>query len=183
MASTALRVVYSGTLGYKHNPEFLKNLAREIPDIHLHVFSEGDVSDKLQSSSMRAGITNLTVHPWVLFKDLPLMLSGADMFVAVIEPEAGIYSVPSKVLTYLGIGRPVLALVPLENLSARLIQNNNAGFACPPSNELELIERAKQLVADAALRKSMGDNGRDYATHAFNIEAIADRFLTIFAAL
>lgn len=183
MPGGALRIVYSGTLGYKHNPELLKELARHLPQAHLHVFSEGEVADKLKDSAKTEGLANLSIHPWVPFSDLPLMLSGADMFVAVIEPEAGVYSVPSKVLTYLGIGRPILASVPLENLAARLIHDNHAGYSSPPGRERELIDRAKELAGDAALRKLMGDNGRQYATRAFNVETIAERFLSIFASL
>lgn len=183
MPGDALRIVYSGTLGYKHNPELLKDLARNIPEAHIHVFSEGEVAERLKASATTESLLNFSVHSWVSFSDLPLMLSGADMFVAVIEPEAGIYSVPSKVLTYLGIGRPVLASVPLENLAARLIQDNHAGFVSPPGEERELIDKAKKLAADATLRKLMGDNGREYAIRTFDVEAVADRFVTIFASL
>ncbi|MCP8890318.1 glycosyltransferase family 4 protein [Sphingomonas faeni] len=183
MPGDAIRIVYSGTLGYKHNPALLKELAWQLPTAHIHVFSEGEVADKLRVESRSEGLRNLSIHPWVSFADLPKMLSGADILVAIIEPDAGIYSVPSKVLTYLGIGRPVLASVPLNNLAARLIKNNQAGFASPPGQELELINKAQELAADPALRQVMGDNGRKYANHAFDIEAIGSRFLDILSSI
>lgn len=183
MPGDAVRVVYSGTLGYKHNPGLLIALARELPGVQVHVFSQGEVADKLSADAGAAGLANLSVHPWVGFADLPLMLSGADMFVAVIEPEAGVYSVPSKVLTYLAIGRPILASVPLENLAARLITGNDAGYAAPPGEDAALIARARELAADPQLRKRLGDNGRAYAARAFDVGAIADRFEAILAKL
>ena len=128
MPGEGLRIVYSGTLGYKHNPGLLQALARELPDVHVYVFSEGEVAGRLAADAAASGLANLSVHPWVPFTDLPMMLAGADMFVAVIEPEAGVYSVPSKVLTYLAIGRPILASVPAEKLAARLIRDNQAGY-------------------------------------------------------
>lgn len=179
MPGDGLRIVYSGTLGYKHNPRLLLELARALPDASVHVFSEGEVAAKLQSDALAAGIANLAIHPWVPIADLPLMLSGADMFVAVIEPEAGVYSVPSKVLSYLAIGRPILASVPPENLAARLIVGNEAGFVAPPGDDGHLIDKALELAADPALRQRLGDNGRAYAARAFDIEAIADRFEAI----
>jgi glycosyltransferase involved in cell wall biosynthesis len=182
MSGDGVRIIYSGTLGYKHNPGLLMALARELPNAQVHVFSEGQVADALAADGKAQGLGNLTVHPWVPFADLPRMLSGADIFVAVIEPEAGIYSVPSKVLTYLGIGRPILASVPLENLAARLISANDAGFVLPPGEEQALVERAKGLAADPALRERQGDNGRAYAMRAFGVASIADRFEEIFGA-
>ena len=183
MPGDGVRIVYSGTLGYKHNPGLLLALARELPDAQVHVFSEGQVADALAADAKSQALGNLTVHPWVPFADLPKMLSGADIFVAVIEPEAGIYSVPSKVLTYLGIGRPVLASVPLENLAARLITDNDAGFVLPPGEEQALVARAKALAADPAVRERQGDNGRAYAMRAFDVASIADRFEQIFGDL
>ena len=183
MPGDALRIVYSGTLGYKHNPDLLKQLARSLPDAHVHIFSEGDVASQLSLEAGEQGIANLSVHSWVPFSDLPKMLSGADVFVAVIEPEAGVYSVPSKVLTYLGIGRPILASVPLENLAARLIVDNEAGYVSSPGQDSILVEKAKVLANDPDLRRRMGDNGHAYANRAFDVKAIADRFVTIFSDL
>jgi len=181
MPGKGTRIVYSGTLGYKHNPDLLMALARELPESHVHAFSQGEVAERLAADARAEGLDNLTVHPWVSFADLPLMLSGADVFVAVIEPEAGVYSVPSKVLTYLGIGRPILASVPLENLAARLIGENEAGYVSPPGEDPALIERAKELAADASLRARLGDNGRAYAERAFDVTSIATRFEDLFA--
>ena len=179
MHGDALRIVYSGTLGYKHNPALLLALAERLPQAQVHVFSEGTVADGVRDSAASQGLGNLRVHPWVPFTDLPKMLSGADIFVAVIEPEAGVYSVPSKILTYLAMGRPILASVPLENLAARLIAEHETGFAAPPGDDGVLIEAAQQLAGDEALRKRLGANGRNYAERAFDISAIADAFQII----
>lgn len=179
MPGEALRIIYSGTLGYKHNPSLLISLARAMPDSQVHVFSEGEVAAKVAGQ----GLANLFVHSWVPFADLPKMLSGADILVAVIEPEAGVYSVPSKVLTYLGIGRPILASVPGENLAAKLIGGNEAGYIALPGDDELLIARAKELAANPRMRQLLGDNGRAYAARAFNINAIADRFEAIIANL
>jgi hypothetical protein len=86
-----LRFVYSGTLGYKHDPSLLLELAQREPGVHVHVFSEGDPASGLARDAQAAGVTNLSVHPWVPFADLPKMLSGADVFVAMIEAEAGVF--------------------------------------------------------------------------------------------
>lgn len=179
MPADGLRIVYSGTLGYKHNPGLLFALARANPDAHVMIFSEGQVAEKAAADAKAEGLANLHVRPWVPFADLPKMLSGADVFVAVIEPEAGIYSVPSKILTYLAVGRPILASVPADNLAARLITRNNAGYVASPGEDAKLLEALARLSSDPELRTSMGDSGRAYAARTFDIEAIGDRFMTI----
>ena len=176
MAGDGARIVYSGTLGYKHNPGLLMALARQVPGAHVYVFSEGAVASALAEQASTEGVANLSVRPWVPFADLPKMLSAADMFVAVIEPEAGVYSVPSKVLTYLAIGRPILASVPEENLAAKLIRDNHAGIVAPPGDDAPLIAAATGLAADADRREQLGDAGRAYARRTFDVAAIGERF-------
>ncbi|NBC37640.1 glycosyltransferase [Novosphingobium sp. FSY-8] len=178
-----LRFVYSGTLGYKHDPSLLLELAQRQPDAHVHVFSEGDPASGLARDAQAAGVTNLTVHPWVSFADLPKMLSGADVFVAIIEAEAGVYCVPSKILTYLAVGRPILASMPGENLAARLLEANDAGRVAPPKERAAFMAHAAELAADADLRASMGEKGRAYAARTFDIGLIADKFETLIARL
>jgi colanic acid biosynthesis glycosyl transferase WcaI len=183
MPGDGLRIVYSGTLGYKHNPDLLLDLARGVPGAAVHVYSEGAVAEKLARDAAEAGLTNLALHPWVPFEHLPKMLSGADLFVVVIEPEAGVYSVPSKVLSYLAIGRPIIASMPLNNAAARLIEDNRAGFVQPPGREDELVRKANALASDPASRTELGDNGRRFANVNFDIKVIGDRFESVIRAI
>ncbi len=183
MSPAALRIVYSGTVGYKHNPALLLALARRLPQAHVHVFSEGPIVEELARQARAEGIANFGVAPWVPFADLPAMLGGADIVVALIEPEAGIYSVPSKVLTYLAVGRPILASVPKVNLAARLIDRIGAGLVAEPRDEAGFLAAAQTLGGDAGMRERMGAAGRAHALVAFDVGRIADRFEAILAPL
>jgi len=180
MAEGEIKIVYSGTLGLKHNPDLLLNLAENLPNAVVYVFSEGEAANYLKSKAQSKGVSNLKMASWVAFEDLSAMLSGADIFVAMIEKEAGQYCVPSKVLSYFCVGRPILAAIPKGNLAQRLIENQEAGLVAEPDNISALIECAKKLSTDKALREKMGRNGTDYAQKHFNITAIADKFETIF---
>ncbi len=168
-------IVYSGTLGYKHNPDLLLRLALET-DGEVNVFSEGAAADWLRLEAGKRGLSNLKVHPWVSFEDLPAMLASADIAVAIIEPDAGIYSVPSKVLTYMSVGRAILASIPPENLAARILARETAGLVAPPADAEVFVDYAKKLLADSALREQLGANARSYAENKFDIRGLGDRF-------
>ena len=93
---------------------------------------EGRSADELKAQAAREGLGNLVVRPWVSFAELPGVLADADVLVAMIEADAGTYSVPSKVLTYLAAGRPILAAIPPGNLAARLLDREQAGLTRAP---------------------------------------------------
>lgn len=178
-AGAGPRFVYSGTLGYKHDPHWLLALARRFPEAEVAVFSEGAVAAALARQAQAAGLANLAVRPWVPFADLPAMLAGADVLIAFIEPEAGRYSVPSKILTYLAAGRPVLAAIAPGNLAARIIASADAGRSVDCADTAGFLTAAAELLADPALRERLGANARAHALRAFDIAAIADRFVAV----
>ena len=180
-ASAGVRFLYSGTLGYKHNPHWLLALARHFPDAQICVTSQGDVADTVAADAAAGGLNNLTVRPWVPFADLPALLGGADVMVAFIEPEAGVFSVPSKILSYLASGRPVLGAMPRENLATRLLEGHQVGLVSDCDDTADFLAKAARLAGDPALRMAMGEKARSYALRAFDIENIGERFLGVIA--
>ncbi len=177
--------LYTGTLGMKHNPGLIAQLAESMlpqADVRVVVVSEGPGATWLQQQKRLRHLRNLTLLPYQPFDRLPDILGAGDVLVAILEPDAGIFSVPSKVLSYLCAGRPILLAVPAENLAARIVSQNDAGMVHPPGDEAGLIEKAHRLYAERALTRHMGVNARAYADAHFDIARIADRFEATFAA-
>lgn len=175
--------LYSGTLGLKHNPDLLLRLAKRFSgraDIRVVVVSEGLGADWLRQRAAEA--PNLLLLPFQPFERLAEVTASADVLVAILEPDAGAFSVPSKVLTYLCAGRPILGAIPTENLAARVIARARAGAAVPPDRADAFVAEAERLAAAPAMRTTLGNNALDYAAKTFDIRAIGDRFEAILAA-
>lgn len=171
-------ILYSGTLGLKHNPALLLELAKllevEQPGARLVVVSEGLGADWLRE---RGGdLATLVQLPFQPFDRLADVIGTADIVIAILEPDAGVFSVPSKVLTYLAAGRPVIGAIPAENLAARLIVGNGAGLVVSPLDPSALAAACIDLLAREDDRREMGRRARAYAESAFDIGPIADRF-------
>lgn len=180
------RFAYTGTLGMKHNPRLLLELAQAVADgenpAEVLVASEGSGATWLQDRAASAGLRNFRVLGFQPMERYAEVLASADVLVAILEEHAGRYSVPSKVLSYLCAGRPLLLAVPTENLAARIVRENNAGIVVAPDDREGFIRGAKSLLADQSIRTTMAGNARDYAESTFDIEKIADRFETLLQA-
>ena len=167
-------VLYAGTLGRKHDPRLLLALARELDDVDIIVVAEGAGADWLRSHA--GDQANLKLLPFQPRESLPDLLSDADVLVALLDRDAGQYSVPSKVLTYLAAGKAILGAIPPENLAARTIIKAGAGRVVSPGDEAGLVRAAQELLEDEGLRRRMGEAGRTYATDNFDISQVASRF-------
>jgi glycosyltransferase involved in cell wall biosynthesis len=168
--------LYTGTLGLKHRPELLYRLAQQRPDAVVVVISEGMGEARLREMLRGHPLPNLRLLPFQPMDRYPDILGAADVLVALLEPTAGTFSVPSKVLSYLCAGRPILAAIPPENLAARTIERAGAGLVVPATDEESFLLAAKQLRSDESLRASAGRRARAYAESTFDTDMITDRF-------
>ena len=137
-------LLYAGTLGLKHRPELLFALAEAFDDdpcVRVVVVSEGVGADWLRSKSS----PGLELLPFQPYEDLPDMLASADVLLVLLEPEAGAYSVPSKVLTYHCAGRPILGAMPSSNLASSIIRTNDSGVVVDPSDIDAFVESARGI--------------------------------------
>lgn len=178
-------ILYAGTLGFKHSPRKLVDLAEAIkrhPDTKILVASEGTGADYLKAEIGERGLTNLQVIPFQPMEQFPNMLASADLLVVLIERDAGVFSVPSKLLSYLCAKRAVLLSVPRENLAARIVAETGAGLVVDPDDDEGFVSAAMQLIEDGGVRERCAVAGRQYAEQTFDIESIARRFESALSA-
>lgn len=171
--------LYSGTLGMKHNPGVLLKLAKTYKnqdDTIIVIISEGMNVEWLKTEVTRQGITNVRFFNYLNYELLPVALSSADVLIAILQKDAWTYSVPSKVLSYHCIGKPLLLSVSKKNLSSKIVKNNYSGLVSEPEDDIEFLNSAEQLKKDEKLRIEMGINARKYAEHNFNIDNVCRSF-------
>ena len=169
-------LLYSGTLGIKHSPEMLKALAVEFEndeDVEVVVIAEGAGADWLSEQQD----PKPRLLPFQPFESMPDVLASGDVLVVLLEASARAFSVPSKTLSYLCAGRPILGAVPAENLAAEIIEERaHAGWIVAPGDSSEMCRVARRLVESTSERMLMGKAARAYAERTFERRTIADRF-------
>lgn len=175
-------ILYAGTLGLKHNPELLVKLALEYTgreDVEIVVISEGQGAAYLARRKAELELDNLKLLPFQRFEEMPEVLASGDILVSILEKEAGVFAVPSKVLTYLCAARPLLVAMPADNLAARIVRDTGAGLSAPPDDAGAFITAAGHLIANPGIRRDMAARARAYAERTFDIHTIVHRFETV----
>lgn len=170
--------LYSGTLGLKHDPEHLLRGAEAVAGVgEIVVITEGRGREVLEAARRERGLTNLHLFDFVPYDQLPSVLATADVTLVLLEADAGTFSVPSKVLSYLAAGRAVVAAVPEENLAARVLVRSGAGRLARPGDHAGFADNVREALADPWTTGHMGASGRRYAEEMFDISHIADDVL------
>jgi len=179
-------VLYTGTIGLKHNPDLILAVAKamgERPRTRVIVTSEGPYADWLAREAKSIPGEPLRVLPFQAFDSYSDVLGTADVLIAVLEQDAGTFSVPSKVLSYLCSGRPIVLSAPTKNLASRIIDRANAGYAVAVEDVPGFVGAIHGLLDNPTRRSELGDNARAYAEATFNIGKIADRFGAIIGSV
>lgn len=175
------RYLYSGTLAMKHDPELLARLAGRVgPDEEVVLVSAGVGADRLRARAEAGDLPRLRCLPLQPFAEFPQVLGAGDVLLAVLEREAGAFSVPSKILSYLCAGRPIVLAAPKENLAARMIERIGAGRVVDPEDAEGFIAAALAYRDDPQAAARAGAAGRAWAEEHFVLSRVADRFEAVF---
>ncbi|MEU8852351.1 glycosyltransferase family 4 protein [Streptomyces sp. NPDC048564] len=179
-------VLYSGTIGLKHNPVLLVRLAETLREqgerVRLVVVNDGPAVPVIKEAADARGV-ELTLLPFQPYERLPEVLGAGDVLVVLLTADAGEFSVPSKTLSYLCAGRPVLGLMPADNLAAKLLRRAGSPVFAPEESSLsDAATWVREVLNDPARAESLGKESRALAEREFALEGCASRFEEILRA-
>jgi colanic acid biosynthesis glycosyl transferase WcaI len=175
--------MYSGTLGMKHKPELLLQLAQHFgdrSDVMTVVIAQGAGADWLRDNQSKAPANSLMILPFQPYDRHAEILASSDVLITLLDSDCGAFSVPSKLLAYMCAERPLLLAAPAENLASRIVLRADAGVATS-ANAADFLEGANQLFSDRQRLPKYSENARAYAEKNFSIDSICDEFLNVIA--
>ncbi len=173
-------LLYAGTLGLKHNPALLVSLARRVRDlgtpVALVVVNEGPAVEVLRVAAKEHDVP-ITLLPFQPYGRLPEVLAAGDVLVVLLEQDASGFSVPSKTLSYLCAGRPIVGLMPEHNAAAQLLAQASCLVLPPEENSIdEAADWVVDILGNPARAAAVGRSARQLAEAEFPLDSIASRF-------
>ncbi len=156
-------IAYSGNVGQKQGLEVVIDASKG--DYHGQKVSwvicgEGAAKRELQAkldADANQAVRLLPLQPDALYRSL---LEESDIALITQQKGTGQFFFPSKLLSILQYGRPVLAVADETSELARAVKQGGFGLVVP-SGDADALRRAAQqmIVADAAQFKTWGENG------------------------
>jgi len=163
-------LLHTGNMGKKQD---LVNLVRAAEltrrDEHLVwvIVGEGEDRELIESEIQARKLENVRLLPLQPREALSRMYADADVLLLNQKASVKDAVIPSKLLTYMAAGRPVIASVDAGSEAAREIRKAKCGVIVAPENPMALVEGIAALRSDSALRLCLGANGRTHAEAHF----------------
>lgn len=177
-------ILYAGTMGRSHGTSiFLDSakLSQNIKGMENTVFvfvGQGYERYEIETLIQNENISNVLLFDPVERKDLSDMLSMADITVVSLKPGFGNLSVPSKVLGYMAVGRPVIALVDESSDTANIINESKCGEILKPDDSTALADVVQRWIVNEELCESVGKSAREYCEKYIRQNVLMEKVTT-----
>lgn len=149
-AGGPLRVAFAGTLGRFQNIETIiaaMVILRDDPTIAFHFFGDGPLRAPLERQVATRGLTNTRLYGYRPPQEVADFLrTQADLGIVSLLPGVIRAAYPSRTMSYLRQGCPVLALVDGNSELAEMLVGSGAGIQVEPVGADRLAETIQRLA-------------------------------------
>lgn len=179
-------VSFAGVLGYSQDINVILESAKKCEaykDIQFLIVGDGVQKSQILEKAKKLGSSNVVFLPMQPREIYPQILNASDVGLATLHSFVKTPVVPSKILSIMAAGIPVIASMDLQGDAPKIIEEAKCGYALPPENSDALTESILKLYHNPTLCKEMGENGRRYAEENFSVCAAANKYEDIFKKL
>lgn len=147
------QIIFAGNLGQFQGLEAvvdaMRLVERDHPNLKLVLMGEGKALPALRERA--EGLTNVHFEAHLPFEEAQHRIAAADIGLVSLEPGIVRYAFPSKTLTYLGLGLPVLVIADAESELIGMIEANGIGHVAS--------DRSPEAIA--ACLRTLVENGNE----------------------
>lgn len=181
------RIVFAGNLGRFQNLETVMAAAVQVgPDapVELHFFGSGALSLSMQQQVEDARLEWIHFHGHRPPDEVGRFLrESAAAGIVSLAPGVIRSAYPSKTMSYLRAGCPVIAMVEADSDLAKTIVEARAGFVVSPTDPSELAQLLMVVAADSARLEAVRAGAASLYSGQFSRERQLARWIDLFEDL
>jgi colanic acid biosynthesis glycosyl transferase WcaI len=172
--------MFAGTLGLASRADILVEVARAFDSTEqtrVVCIGEGVLKQDMERAAAADGMSSLVLLPFQPRQRLAEAQSSADVMLLTSSPEMGASSIPSKLITYLAVGKPVICSVAATSDIAHLVRDQQIGLVVEPGDPGAIVTAVRQMHAmKPSALAGMSRRARQLAVERFSLPAAMRRF-------
>lgn len=175
-------VSFGGTFGFSQDLEIILNSAYLTKDYEIYyvLVGEGVQKEKIIDLKEKMKLNKVLILPAVPKDEYPDILHTSELSLVTLKKDVKTPAVPSKILSILSAGIPVVGAMNLDGDAPKLIEKAKAGIVVPAGDAEAFANAIVKLYNDAKLREEYGKNGRKYVEENLSVEAAATKYEELF---
>ncbi len=164
-------VAHSGNMGIKQGLDVVLHAAeisRSRADIVYLLVGDGAGRRHLESRAAAKNLANVKFLPLLPREQYLQMLAAVDLSLITQQRSVADFVFPSKTVSLMTAGCPILASVNSGSEVARMINRAGAGLVIAPEDPESLVAAVTRLEKDTARLRAMSEAGRRYAREVWD---------------
>lgn len=157
--------IYGGNFGKPQGVDFIIKILEHYKDnkkIKFLFCGTGTEKEKLFNYVKEQKIENVITLEYMPREDYDQILKEADIGLVFLDYRFTIPNIPSRTLSYLQEGIPIMAATDKNTDYKEIIEKNKIGKWAYSNDLNEFDEKFMKLIKDEEKRKKLGQNGRKY---------------------
>ncbi|MBR1378993.1 MAG: glycosyltransferase family 4 protein [Bacteroidaceae bacterium] len=157
--------LFGGNMGKGQRIENIVYLAEhyiEQKDIVFLIIAKGVEKDRLQRIAEEKHLINIRFMDFMPQKDYLNLTKSVDLGMVSINENYRVPTCPSKAISYMAAGVPVLAMINPGSDYGQWIEDAGAGYWTVGSDKERTFELFDKLKDDPHLRKQMSESGKAF---------------------
>jgi glycosyltransferase involved in cell wall biosynthesis len=169
-------VVHAGNMGAKQdllNVVAAASILMPQRLIKVALIGEGTERPDVVRAINDGNIKNVKVLPLQPAQEFPKILAAADVLLVNQARDVVDSVLPSKLLTYMASGRPVVAAAHTDSTTADLVRRSSCGLVTEPGRPETLADAIRSIATEPVSKlEEMGSRGRKYVEAHFERRSV-----------
>jgi colanic acid biosynthesis glycosyl transferase WcaI len=169
-------VTYAGVIGHMQDLGALVAAAGALPDVDFVIAGDGPDRRALEEQARERRLANVQFTGYVKREQLREIYRRTDILFGSMrdQPTFNRATVPSKLLEYMAIGRPILFAG--GGIAGDLVEEAECGVAVAPDDAAEIGAAIRSLLSSRGRMEELGANGRRFVARTPNRETVMANF-------
>lgn len=183
--SAGFTAIFAGNVGRFQGLEAVVEAARTLattaPEVEIFILGDGAAKASLQAQAK--DLPNVRFHGHLPFESAQEVIAQADL--GLVSVDAGIFrtAYPSKTLTYLGLGVPVLAVIEPQSELARTLTEQGLGYVAQGREPADIADAIEQAASNRPQTHAMRDRAREYYAAHLSKDAVLAQWSALIAQM
>ncbi len=162
-------VTHSGNMGVKQGLDVIVDAAlrnRSDDSVQFLLVGDGAVCDRIRKRVADLGLSNVSFLPLLEPENFRGLLAASDVCLLTQQKSVSEIAFPSKIVTYLASGRPVIASVNPSCEVAQTVRESGAGRIVAPEDGAALLAAIQEFRS--ANLSEYSQNAQEYANRRWS---------------